>query len=207
MANGPGSKNLVRSRFFPAGQAKPAALNVNPCALLLKPREGVDESAPLIERFKARLILDLLRGRVNERLPEVGVAYGTVDLAVSRMCRNDYLFVIDVQDSFFNWRVRPDDSYELGFFSPARSQFGKYDFVPNGISIGPGVNYISVKELLRLCALHVGVELTGFMDDLLGRGGLQGDAWAAMESAVGFFINVGVPVSDKPSGLRPHQLV
>lgn len=64
-----------------------------------------------------------------------------------------------------------------------------------------------MKQLLRLCALHAGVELTDFVDNLLGRGGLQGDAWAAMESVVEFFISVGVPVSDKPSRLRPPQQV
>ena len=59
-----------------------------------------------------------MRGMVNERLQAVEVAYGTVELAISRMKPGDFMFVIDLADAFFNWRIHPDSSWELGFFCP-----------------------------------------------------------------------------------------
>ena len=120
---------LGKVSFFPTGAPKPAQLNVNPCALILKPREGVADSADVWDRFKARLIMDLKRGRVNERIPGAAVACGTLELAVGRMKTGDFLFVVDLQDAFLNWRVRPVDAFLLGFFSARRQCYGKYVFV------------------------------------------------------------------------------
>jgi hypothetical protein len=97
---------LGKVSFFPVDAPKPDQLNVNPCALLLKPREGISAEADIWERYKARLILDLRKGRINERAPSVGVAYGTVELAVARKKVNDFLFVTDWQDGLFGWTGR-----------------------------------------------------------------------------------------------------
>ena len=132
----------------------------------------------------------------------MGVNYGTLELAISRMHPGDYLFVIDLQGAFFNWRVHPSDTMELGFYSPKRRQFGKYDFFPFGLSIAPGVNDESVKELLRLLVALESVTLTDFVDDLLGSGASLHSAWDALERSVRFFISAGVPVSSKPTGIR-----
>ena len=197
---------LGKVTFFPVGAPRPPRLNVNPCALILKPRAGVPDSASDEERLKACLIVDLKRGRVNERLPWIGVAYGTVELAISRMSKNDFLFVLDLQDSFFNWRVAPEDTWELGFYAPGRRQFGKYDYFPFGLASSPGVNDESLKEVLRLLEEHTCVELTDFVDDLLGRGSTEAEAWEALEKAVRFLLRMGLPVSSKPTGiLAPAQ--
>ena len=189
--------------FFPMGAPKPLQLNVNPCALILKPREGVADVAEVWERFKARLILDLKRGRVNMRVPPVSVSYGSAELAISRMSVGDFLFVVDLQDAFFNWKVLPEDSFLLGFYSSRRQQYGKYDYFPFGLAPSPGVNDESVKELLRLLEAHTGVVLTDFVDDLLGGASSLDDAWEALDRTVDFLLSVGVPVSAKPTGIRP----
>ena len=62
--------------FFPAGAPNTPELNVNPCGLILKQREGAGEDEPDEVRLKPRLIVDLRRGRVNQSLPDVGVHYG-----------------------------------------------------------------------------------------------------------------------------------
>ena len=133
-------ERLGKVFMFPLGEPPPHKLNVNPCALLLKPREGSDESAPEVERWKARLILDLRRGRVNERLPQVGVAYGTLDMAVSRLKKGSHMFVLDIQDCFFNWRVSPEDTNLLGFYCPEIRQYGRYEYLPFGLAAAPGIN-------------------------------------------------------------------
>ena len=195
-------ETLGKVSLFDPGAPRSSKLNVNPCALLLKARDGVSESAPMAERMKARLIVDLTRGLVNPRLPQFGVAYGTIDLAVSRMTANQYLFVVDLKDAFFNWRISPDDSWELGFYCPASRRFGKYNFCPFGLSIAPGINDESTKELLRLHQARSNIQLTDFVDDLLGGGRCREEAWYNLEGTVQFFIDAGVPVSDKPSGIR-----
>ena len=106
---------LGKVSFFPRGAPRPTGLHVSPCALLLKVREGVTETTEDHDRYKARLIVDLRRGRVNHRLPHIGVSYGTVDMAVSRLQAGPFIFKIDLQDSFFNWKVAPEDSWQLGF--------------------------------------------------------------------------------------------
>ena len=194
-------ESLGKVRFFSTGR-KPPGLNVNPCALLLKPREGADEAASEEERFKARLILDLRRGRVNERLPHITVAYGTVDRAVSKLSQGSFMFVLDLQDCFFNWRVQPSDSNLLGFYCPTRQQYGRYEYLPFGLATAPGVNGYSMKELLRLLS-ESQVDLLDFVDDLFGEGTTEEIAWARLEKAVEFFCAAGVPVSAKPTGIRP----
>ena len=195
-------EKLGKVFMFPPGAPPPPKLNVNPCALLLKPREGADDSAPEIERWKARLILDLRRGRVNERLPQVGVAYGTLDMAVSRLKQGSHMFVIDLQDCFFNWRVRPEDADLLGFYCPGRQQYGRYEYLPFGLAPAPGVNDSSIKEILRLLRQSRGIDLLDFVDDMFGEGDDSDAAWNRLESAVRIFIKIGVPVSSKPTGIR-----
>ena len=187
--------------FFPLG-ARPAELNVNPCGLILKQREGIQEDATEEQKYKARLIVDLRRGRVNAHLPEIGVSYGTLEQAISRMRRNSWLFVVDLQDCFFNWRVAPADTMMLGFFSPARKQFGKYNYLPFGLKPAPGINDQSVKEIMRLLLLHKRVNLLDFVDDLLGANEHERQAWSDLNTTVDFLLSCGIPVSSKPSGVR-----
>ena len=87
---------------------------------------------------------------------------------MAKLTIRGYIFVVDLQDCFFNWRVHPDDTWQLGFFSPHRRQFGKYEYLPFGLSIAPGVNDVSIKEILRLLSVHNEIDLFDFVDDLLG---------------------------------------
>jgi hypothetical protein len=191
---------LGKVRFF---SSKPPTLHVNPCALLLKPREGVDASAAEQERFKARLILDLRRGRVNERMPQVSVSYGTVDHAVSMLQSGSFMFVIDLQDCFFNWRVSTADANLLGFLCPARQLYGRYEYLPFGLAPAPGLNDCSMEELLRLLGITAGAHLLDFVDDMFGEGSTEEEAWMRLEKSVQCFLSAGVPVSGKPTGVRP----
>ena len=195
--------DLGKVTLFAPGRPRPPRLNVNPCALIAKVREGVADDAPKHERLKVRLIVDLTRGLVNPRLPEVGVKYGTLELAVSRMKVGDYLFVLDLKDAFFNWRVEPNDTWELVFFMPTTRQYGKYDFLPQGLATAPGINDECVKELLRLLKETKDIDLVDFVDDLIGGANDYETAWAALVASVEFFLAAGVPVSDKPTGIRP----
>jgi len=52
-------------QLFAPGQARPPNLNVNPCALILKLRPDTADDVRALDRFKARLIVDLRRGRIN----------------------------------------------------------------------------------------------------------------------------------------------
>lgn len=179
--------------------AKPRNLNVNPCAILLKDEQGPDGEW----RVKKRIILDLLRGRVKERLEDVAVSYATLEEAVSKMHRGSWLFVIDLVDAFFNWPLNEAGTLECGFYSPKRKKFGAYAYLPFGLSVAPGFNDAHTKEVLRLLKHHTGVDLTGFVDDLLGNASSEDDAWLQLEAAVLFFTAIGVPVSIKQKGLVP----
>ena len=44
---------------------------------------------------------------------------------------------------------------------------------------------------------------TDFVDDLLGGATTEVEAWHDMSASIWFFLQAGVPVSTKPSGLRP----
>ena len=79
-------QKLGKVEFFSGGK-RPPKLNINPCALILK-EAPVNESGG--STVKKRLILDLRRGQVNERLPAVDVDYGTVDIAASRISKGDF---------------------------------------------------------------------------------------------------------------------
>ena len=197
---------LGKVRFFPKGCPKPPDLNVNPCGLILKRRPDAEHADNDADRYKARLVVDLTRGLVNPCLKNRQVHYGTVERAVSKMRQNDFLFVIDLMDCFYIWRVLPADSLLLGFYSVAREQFGTYDFLANGLKPAPGINDANVKEILRVLALDTGIVLTDFVDDLLGAGGSQDVAWRDLEEAASFFLNCGIPVSLKNSGIKtPSQ--
>ena len=82
--------------------------------------------------------MDLAKGGVNPRLPNVAMKYGSVDRAVAMMTRDRFLYVADLQDAFFNWRVHPESSMELGFYAARRKQFDKFDFVPFSLGPSPG---------------------------------------------------------------------
>ena len=64
-----------------------------------------------------------------------------------------------------------------------------------------------MKEILRLLLLHTGVTLTDFVDDLLGGAEDEQRAGEQMQTVVDFFLRVGLPVSSKPTGLRPPSQV
>ena len=106
------------------------------------------------DRFKARLVCDLSKSLVNEKLPHWDVKYGSVDLAVSRLSHSAWLYVVDLADAFYNWKVSADDTWMLGFYSPTRRQYGRYLYFPFGLSTAPAFNDASVKEVLRLLQLH-----------------------------------------------------
>ena len=199
---------LGKVSFFPRGEPRPTRLNASPCALLLKPREGADPEDDIQNRFKARLILDLRRGMVNPRMPDVGVNYGTVDRAVSMLRQNDWIFVVDMQDCFFfNWRVHPDDCWQLGFYSGSRQQYGKYNFLPFGLKVAPGVNDESMKEILRLLHQECKISLVDFVDDLFEAGHSLEQSWDRLWAVVRFLSDCGLPVSAKPTGIRtPSQV-
>ena len=102
---------LGKVSFLPKGSPKPTGLNVNPCGLILKPRPDADHEDDELDRYKARLVVDLTRGLVNPALPNRQVQYGTVEQAISQMRAGDFLYVIDLVDSFYIWRVLPADSF------------------------------------------------------------------------------------------------
>ena len=62
-------ERLGKVEFYPKG-TKPTGLHVNPCALLLKLRPDAPDDAPEEDRYKPRLLCDLLRSRINIRLPK-----------------------------------------------------------------------------------------------------------------------------------------
>ena len=45
--------------------------------------------------------------------------------------------------------------------------------------------------------------LTDFVDDMTGGARTAEAAWIKLEKVVRFFLSVGVPVSDKPNGIKP----
>ena len=166
---------------------KPSDLHVNPCALILKLRPGVPGDAAKEEKMKARLIVDLTRSGLNPALADQEVKYGTVDLAISRMSAGAWLYVLDLADAFFNWRVHPEDANWLGFWNPVRSQYGRDLFLPNGLEPAPAINDRGVKEICRLLLIDRGVVLTDFVDDLFGNAKSENAAWESLRKAVSFF--------------------
>ena len=116
-------QKLGKVSFFAKGTSKPRGLNVNPCGLILKLRPDAAQIDDETERYKARLVVDLTRGLVNPALPNIQVQYGTVERAVSRIRSGAFLYVLDLMDCFYIWRVLPSDSFMLGFYSEARQQF------------------------------------------------------------------------------------
>ena len=194
---------LGKVSFFPTGAARPTALNVNPLGLILKEREGVPAEATEFERMKARLIVDLRRGGVNDILPQMGVSYGSVETAVSMLSAGAWMYVIDLQYSFFNWKVADNDTYLLGFYSNVRLVYGKFDYLPFGLKPAPGTNDESVKEVIRILREVESVPLLDFVDDFLGYADTEKEAWERLRKAVRFFIQCGIPVSTKPTGVRP----
>ena len=45
--------------------------------------------------------------------------------------------------------------------------------------------------------------LTDFVDDMMGCAATEAEAWDVFTRVIRFFLRVGVPVSNKPNGLRP----
>jgi hypothetical protein len=189
----------VKGEITWLGTKRPARLNVNPCALIITEKE--DGS------LKSRLILDLLKGQVNKRVRTMSVNYGTVEQAVAKMRRGSWLFVVDLEDCFWHWKVSEKDSWELGFFDEHSGQFGKCDYCPNGLSPAPGINDQSLKEILRVMGDKLGFSVVDFVDDMLGEGADENLAWARIEAVVAFFSAIGLQISQKPSGIRaPSQV-
>ena len=198
--------SLGKITLFPPNLPRPHNLNVNPCALLLKLIPSAASDAADEQKYKARLLMDLSAGGVNPRVPGVPVSYGTVDQAVAMLSPNGFIYVIDLQDAFFNWRVDLESSFELGFYSPKRKCYGKYDYLPFGLGPSPGFNDASVKEILRLAKQHCNISVVDFVDDLIGHSATEEQAWSDMNALVSFLSDVGIPVSTKSSGLRfPSQ--
>ena len=93
-------EGLGKVQFFPVDSPFPLGLCAHPCALLLKERPNAPDDADDLDKYKARLICDLSRSRVNDLLSHWDDHYGTVGLAVSRMSSGSWLFVLDLADAF-----------------------------------------------------------------------------------------------------------
>ena len=75
----------------------------------------------------------------------------------------------------------------MGFHDDHSGQFGKFDYSPQGLSPAPGINDLSVKEILRVLQLHTSIGLLDFVDDLLESAETEELAWAKFEAALNFF--------------------
>ena len=84
------------------------------------------------------------------------------------MRSGNFRFAIDLTDCFFNWRVRPQDPFLLVFYTPARQQYGKFDYLAHVSNNAPSINDGSVKEICPTLRSNTGIVLTDFVDDLLG---------------------------------------
>ena len=178
---------------------KPPDLHVNPCGALIKQRKGEPG-------VKIRIIVDLLRSLLNENLDDSNTMESknpSVCEAVESFTVGSFLFVIDLSDCFFHWLVKEEDQSLLGFYDPIRKKYGRYRFLPFGLSKSPGFNCASVTELTRLLYKRKNVKLSTFVDDSLGGDSSCEGAWTKFESAVEFFLDCGVAVSIKSSGLVP----
>ena len=91
-------------------------LNVNPRALIISEKDD--------GFLKSRLILGLLKGQVNKRVRRLPVNYGSVDQAVAKMGPGSWLYVVDLADCFWHWRISENDSWELGFFDEHSGDLG-----------------------------------------------------------------------------------
>ena len=139
-------EKLGKLYFFPKGVSKPFGLNVNPCKLIIKARPDAQQAQNECDKYKVRLIVDLTRGLVNPALSNKAVQYGTVERAVSRMCSGDFLFVVDLMDCFFTWRVLPADSMLLGFYSESRQQFVSTTIWPTVSSLPQGSTMLASRK-------------------------------------------------------------
>ena len=102
--------------------------------------------------------------------------------------------------------MHPDETLLLGFFYPAQQQYGRYLLLPNGLKPAPAINDRGVKELWRLLRYDQGICVTDFVDDMIGGSPTSSEAWGDLSRAVDFFLQAGVPISDKPTGIRaPSQ--
>ncbi|CAK0810490.1 unnamed protein product, partial [Prorocentrum cordatum] len=122
-------------------------------------------------------------------MPNADVAYGTLDQAVARMSAGSWLFVLD-----------------LRFYSTGRRQFGKYNYLPFGLKLAPGINDTNVKESLRILRLRAEVDLLDFVDDLLGAVPDESTAWQNLCRAVRFLLRRGIPISASPLADPPATL-
>ena len=100
-----------------------------------------------------------------------------------------------------------ESAWELGFYSPGGREYGRYNYLPFGLSSAPGLHDRFSKELLRLLRLNEHITLTDFVDDFLGSAASLDQAWSDLRGAVRFFLDAGVPVSTKEKGLTaPSQV-
>ena len=79
--------------------------------------------------------------------------------------------------------------------------YGKFYFLPQGLSPAPGMN-VHVRELLRAMQTQLGLNLVDFVDDLIGVGDSCADAWRRLEGVLDFFTRIGVRTSRIPGGIR-----
>ena len=96
------------------------------------------------------------------------------------------MWVADLTDAFFNWRVAEHDTWALGFFIPGSRRYGRFRFLPFGLKPAPGINDTSLKEILRLMERHTSVCLLDFVDDFLGSGRSESASWEQLTAAVDF---------------------
>ena len=82
------------------------------------------------------------------------------------------------------------------------SQFRKFNSLPQNLSPAPGINDLSVKEILRVLQLHTSIGLLDFVDDLLGSAETEYLAWAKIEAALDLFAAAGLRISLKVGGVK-----
>jgi hypothetical protein len=193
---------LGKFTWFPPDAPKPHKLHVSPCAAILKDRPGADPSASIEDRTKIRIIIDLLRGLVNAHVIDEEVDFATLERALSHLRKDWWLFVLDLSDAFFNWKIHPDDAWLLGVYDEHNRRYGRYDFAPFGLKCAPGINDRSLKEILRLLHTHHGVTFSDWVDDLIAGAPSEAAAWDDLRTSVHFLLECGIPVSCKPTGIR-----
>lgn len=190
---------------------KPPQLHATPVAGIVKTRPGIDSSdtsIPYLERYKLRLITDLLRSGVNlasDAAPKC--SFGNLDSGARLMTICGYLFVIDLSDAFFHWPISHSSAFYLGFYDEHRKQWGRYLFCPFGLQQSPYLNDLFVKLALGELKRCHDIDLCDFVDDNMGGGPDFDSAWDRFETAVLFFLSLGIRVSYKPSGLVPPAQV
>jgi len=211
-------KEYVRLRkkgkvtLFPKGQRKPDRLHVSPCAAVIT-EKTIDtknrswEDIPIEEKTKLRIVLDLLRGRVNERLTAMEVDFTCSERAAKLMSKDCWIWTIDLTDAFLNWKVKEEGTWLLGFYSPGNDQYGKHEYAMIGLSNAPAINERRTNGIMRLCEKQERIQTETFVDDIIGAAATWQLAWLEFRQVIRFLLRCGIPISTTMSGRRPPRQI